>query len=401
MNISRRGFLKGTSAGLALSMVSLRGSHAAGPVGLTGGDPAALGTHGAVPTYQGFEDLYRKKWRWDRVVKGTHFVNCWYQRGCNWNVFVKDGIVFREEQAGTYEQTRADVPDFNPRGCQKGACYSERMYDASRVVHPLQRAGKRGDGKWKRVSWDQALDRIADAVIDALRTDGPGSIVQDQGTAQTSGCAGLGAMRVSHVLDTPVLDVNCEIGDHHPGVAVTCGKIAFASSADDLFYSDLILIWGGNPTYTQIPNAHFINEARYHGARVITIAPDYNASSIHADEWIGVEIASDAALGLSLAHVMIEEGIYDKRFVKEQTDFPLLVRDDTRRLLRESDLERGGADDLFYLFDKRTQHVREASRKTLSIDGLDPALEGTFRVQTPEGEVAVRPVFARLRQRLA
>ena len=61
------------------------------------------------------------------------------------------------------------------------------------------------------------------------------------------------------------------------------------SSADDLFYSDLILIWGGNPTYTQIPNAHFINEARYNGRRVVTIAPDYNASAIHADEWVPVE----------------------------------------------------------------------------------------------------------------
>src|SRR5450756_2126720 len=88
---------------------------------------------------------------------------------------------------------------------------------------------------------------------------------------------------------------------------VTCGKVFFASSADDLFYSDLILVWGGNPTYTQIPNAHFIIEARYRGARVVAIAPDYNASAIHADRCISVDVANDAAFGLDLAHVMVEE----------------------------------------------------------------------------------------------
>jgi anaerobic selenocysteine-containing dehydrogenase len=141
------------------------------------------------------------------------------------------------------------------------------------------------------------------------------------------------------VLDTPILNVNCEVGDHHPGAMATMGKISFASSGDDLFYSDLILIWGGNPTYTQIPNAHFINEARYHGATVVCIAPDYNASAIHADLWLPVEAGTDAALGLSMSHVIVEEGIYDADFIREQTDLPLLVRTDTQRFVRQADLK--------------------------------------------------------------
>ena len=68
-----------------------------------------------------------------------------------------------------------------------------------------------------------------------------------------------------------MLETNTEIGDHYPGATATTGKICFTGSFDDLFHSDLILIWGGNPNYTHIPNVHFVNEARYHGARVVTI----------------------------------------------------------------------------------------------------------------------------------
>jgi anaerobic selenocysteine-containing dehydrogenase len=275
------------------------------------------------------------------------------------------------------------------------------MYDESRLRHPLKRVGERGGGGWKRVSWDEALTDIADKMIDVMiSSDGPGSIVWDQGTAQTNGGAGLAMLRTTLVLDTPVLDENTEIGDHRPGVGVTMGKMTFCSSSDDLFHSDLIFIWGGNPIYTQIPNAHFITEARYNGAKVITIAPDYSASAVHADQWVPVKVATDAALGLSMAHVMIEEGIYNRKFVQEQTDLPLLVRVDNGRFLRESDLKSGGAEDRFYIYDSATKAPALASQTTLALDKLDPALEGEFEVHGAAGKLKVTPVFARLRQHL-
>jgi DMSO reductase family type II enzyme molybdopterin subunit len=392
--LTRRTFLKGAGGALALSL-----SRFSLPFGLETHEASAAAVAGL--GYESFEDLYRQKWVWDRVVKGSHFVNCWYQRGCNWNVYVKDGIVFREEQSGTYPQVRPDVPDFNPRGCQKGACYSARMYDASRLRYPLKRSGARGEGKWQRISWDQAFQEITDRMIDVLTTDGPEAIVWDQGTGETNGGAGLGVVRTCTVLDTLLLDVNTEIGDHHPGSAVTCGKVCFVSSADDVIYSDLILIWGGNPTYTQIPQAHFINEARYHGARVVTITPDYNASAIHADQWIPVNIGTDAAFGLALAHVIVEEKLYNAQFVKEQTDLPFLVRKDTGRFLRAADVEAGGDTETFYIFDQGSKAVSKASKKSLALGALDPALEGEFHVRTVHEEVTVRPVFALLREHLA
>ena len=206
-------------------------------------------------------------------------------------------------------------------------------------------------------------------------------------------------MRTIRLLDSSLLDIDSEVGDHHPGAAVTCGKIVFCSSADDCFYSDLILNWGGNPTYTQIPNAHFINEARYHGARVVSITPDLNASGIHTDLWVPVNVGSDAALGLSLAQVILEEELHDAAFIREQTDLPLLVRRDTRRFLRASDLEEGG---------KKTSSTSSTSLPTARAPckgdprdrGARAGPGGDFQLATRQGPVTVTPVLSLLREHL-
>ncbi|MAE95558.1 MAG: hypothetical protein CL910_12940, partial [Deltaproteobacteria bacterium] len=349
--------------------------------------------------YGDWTDLYRQRWTWDRVVRGSHNrVNC--ISACSWNLFVKENVVWREEQNAIYEASRPDVPDFNPRGCQKGCSYSDRMYDGSRLRHPLKRVGARGEGRWKRVSWEEAMDDIADHVIDTLRKEGPRSVYWDMGGGMTNGAAMVGLVRTIRLLDMTLLDIDSEVGDHHPGAAVTCGKITFSSSADDLFYSDLILIWGGNPAYTQIPNAHFITEARYKGARIVAITPDLNASGIHTDLWVPVKVGSDAALGLGMARVILEEDLYDAAFVREQTDLPLLVDPITQRFLRASDLEEGGAEDQFYVFDLEAREIRPASRTSLDLGGRRPALEGRYEARTLRGPVTVTPVFELLREQV-
>ena len=129
------------------------------------------------------DELRSNVFEWDRVVKSSHPTNCWYQRACNFNLYVKDGIVLREEQVGNYPPPNdGEVPDPNPRGCQKGVCYAQRMYDPTRLKYPLKRVGERGQGYWRRVSWDQALGEIADVVVDALIDDGPEIILNAGGT---------------------------------------------------------------------------------------------------------------------------------------------------------------------------------------------------------------------------
>ncbi len=393
MSLTRRDLLRSAAAAaVLLSLERLRPAH--GATAWAGAATLRL------PEYRAWEDLYRGQWTWDKVVRSSHFVNCWYQAHCAWDVFVKDGLVWREEQAADYPAVRPDTPDFNPRGCQKGACYSARMYDPTRVKYPMKRVGERGSGKWQRLSWKQALDEIADRMIDTLATEGSDRIIWSLGPGYSFGPSSAGQLRLGLLLDTPQLDMNTEIGDSHQGAAVTFGKIIAERSLDDYFFSDVILIWGGNPLYTQIPNAHFFTEARYKGAYVVTITPDYNPSAVHADQWISVKPGSDAAFALSLAQVIVAEKLHDRAFLREQTDMPFLVREDSGRFLRQSDMVAGGSDDVLYVYDERTRSIVEPPRETLALGTLVPALEGTFEARTLAGPVRVRPVFARLRESL-
>ncbi len=398
--LDRRTFLIASAAGaasLTLSLNTLSCSEQPAPPP-PADEPAGIP---APPEYGDWRDVYRERWRWDKVVRSSHWVNCWYQAHCAWNVYVKDGMVWREEQVADYPQTNEHVPDFNPRGCQKGACFSERMYDPCRVQHPLKRAGERGSGKWKRISWDQALDEIAESMVETIVEEGSDRVVWEPGPGITLGAQTAGMFRLGTLLDSTSLDMNTEIGDGHRGVAETFGKIVFERSGDDYFHSDLILIWGGNPIYTSIPNAHFLTEARYKGAQIVCIAPDYSASAMHGDLWVPVNPGADAALGLSICQVLLEEDLADRAFVAEQTDLPVLVREDTGRFLRTSDLEQDGSDEELYVHDPR-RGVTPLPQRSLALDGLQPSLEGRFEATLADGgRVEVRPVFERLRERLA
>ncbi len=393
-SISRRTFLKAASVSVASVGLSLG---RLSPAIAAEGEATAV----APLSYGDWRDVYRERWAWDEVVRSSHWVNCWYQAHCAWNVYMKDGLVWREEQAADYPQVRPELPDFNPRGCQKGACFSERMYDMARVRYPLKRVGERGSGRWKRVSWDEATDEIADSVIDAIVEEGTDRVIWDLGPGITTGVQTAGQARLRVLLDSTSLDMNTEIGDGHRGTAETFGKMVFERSADDYFYSDLIVSWGANPVYTQIPNMHFITEARYQGAKVVCIGPDYSATAIHADNWIPVNPGGDAAFALGVAHVIVEEGWVDRDFVIEQTDLPFLVRDDTGRFLRGSDVEKRGDEDQLYIHDEK-RGIIEAERRSLELKGLAPALEGRFEATLADGtQVGVSTVFTRLREQLA
>jgi DMSO reductase family type II enzyme molybdopterin subunit len=132
----------------------------------------------------------------------------------------------------------------------------------------------------------------------------------------------------------------------------------------------------------------------------VSITPDLSASAIHTDLWVPVNVGSDAALGLSLAQVILEEELHDAAFIREQTDLPLLVRRDTRRFLRASDLEEEGKEHEFFVFDLASDGPRTVQKETLALEGLEPALEGDFQLATRQGPVTVTPVLNLLREHL-
>jgi DMSO reductase family type II enzyme molybdopterin subunit len=340
------------------------------------------------------ESLAFDRWGW-----GSHCVDC-YPSNCPYRVYVKDGVIVREEQAGTFPTIEPGVPDMNPMGCQKGGSWSRLLYGGERVLHPLRRAGERGEGKWQQISWDEALTDIAEAMLDTMQAEGPESIMRigtpGQGGTQSIALAGA----VFNKLGCTLTDVQGEINDWSPGLYVTFGRFDPCASNDDWFHSDVIVIWANNPAYSEIAHAHYISEARYRGAQVVIVAPDYSPSAVHADIFVPVRIGSDAALALSICQVILEEGLMNRPFVREQTDLPLLVRKDNGRFLRQQDVAEGGRDDIFYMFDKQAQQIVEAPRR-LDLGAIVPALHGTFKATLSGGtSVEVEPVFARLERSL-
>ena len=353
-----------------------------------------------------WEDLYRERWSWDRIVKGSHgWANC--RSACAWDIYVKNGVVVREEQSAVYAQSEPGVPDFNPRGCQKGACYSELMYGPSRLTVPLKRVGARGSGQWEKISWEQAIDEIATRCVDAASRHGADCMIQDLGPNFDQGASTLGRFKFLMQAGGTFADMWAEIGDLNLGLALTAGFAHAGGSSDEWFLSDYLVVWMQNPAVTQMPDAHFLYEARYKGAELVVIDPHYTATAVHADQWLPLETGSDAALALFTARHIVDSGRVDWGYVKEQTDLPLLVRMDTGEFLREADVVVGGDRRLMYFLDTRTRRIVLApgveghDNGWLRLDGIDPALEGSIAVRLHDGsEVHVAPVMALLREQL-
>jgi len=355
--------------------------------------------------YRTWEDLYRKQWTWDRVVRSTHSANC--TGSCSWKVFVRDGVLVREEQAADYPRISPDLPDYNPRGCQKGACFVEYVYAAQRLKYPMIRTGERGEGKWKRVSWDEALTYIGNKLLDNVYQYGPDTNTFFSVIPAMSPVSFAAGTRLAHYIGGVVCSFYDWYCDLPPGEPLTWGVQTEACECADWFNSKYIVLWGANISQTRIPDAHFAWEARYHGAKIVAISPDFNSSCLHADLYMPIKPGTDAALAMGVAKIIIDEKLCDEPYIKEQTDLPFLVRKDTSRFLRQSDMKAGGKQDVFYLWDAKTGRAVEApgsmgsAAQHIRLEGVAPALEGTFTVALDGGKPAqVTTVFARLRELL-
>ncbi len=332
---------------------------------------------------------------WDRVVRVSHCVDC-LPGTCSLVAYVRDGVVVREEAPGDFEPFEEGVPDFNPMVCQKGLAWSQQVHAPDRLLHPLRRVGDRGSGSWERISWDEALAEVADALLDAIEDGGPESIVHE-GSPEIG--AVMPAARFMRVLGASNLDVNGSINDFWAGFHQVFGKFSFTPSLDDTFHSDCVLIWHSNPAYTIIPVFHYLTEARYRGARIVLISPDVNPSHTHADMHVPVRHGTDAALALAMCQVVIAEGLANWGFVASQTDLSLLARCDTGRYLVEADVVEGGRTDRFFHATSAGDLV-PADPANLLID-FEPLMDRETEVTVADGStVTVEPVMARLRRQL-
>lgn len=341
---------------------------------------------------------YRDRWSWDKVTFGTHCLNC--LATCPYRVYSADGKILFEEPAGLFEQIDPSVPDMNPMACQKGSAWSQQIEGPDRLLYPLRRAGERGEGQWERISWDEALEEVAEAIVEAIDLEGPESVVFEE-TVEGGLLTQAAYLRFAGLIGAVTLDANGLINDFPAGHHITFGKFSCASSQDDTFNGEVLLIWHSNPAYTSIPFAHFITEARYNGAEVVTIAPDYSASAVISDTYVPIKAGTDAAFALALCKVMIDEGLTHEDFVISQTDLPLLVNAQTRRFIRGTDVDSHAPEDQFYWWDKKDDALVLAPRDTLDPGDMEPALEGKWEITGLDGEaIKVTTVWQLMRNRL-
>jgi DMSO reductase family type II enzyme molybdopterin subunit len=407
MALSRRKFIALSAVGAAgVAAVGLPFYHFRTNVHPRPTGPVHTASRGAA-TLGNWQDLYRERWSWDHVARGTHgWLNC--RSACNWNIYVKKGVVVREEQAANYESSEPGiVPDFNPRGCQKGACYTEVMYGPSRLTVPLKRVGERGSGEWERISWDQAITEIATKFVDIAVTHGTDTIYHDLGPHFDQGATTAGRTKFFNMMGASIADDWAEIGDLNHGATMTFGFPHMGGTSDEWFLSDFLVVWMMNPSVTQIPDAHFLYEAKYAGATLTVIDPQYSATAIHADTWLPIQQGTDAALALCTARHIWDSGRMDAAYVREQTDLPILVRLDSGRFLREADLVKDGRNNVLYFWDETSGQMVEAAgsegagARRLLLGDMQPAIEGQWDVPLADGStVRVTTVGSLLREQL-
>ncbi len=344
------------------------------------------------------EARYRDRWRWDAVTWGTHCLNC--LGTCPYRVYTRDGRVVFEEPAGGFPVIEEGVPDMSPLSCQKGSAWSRQLTSGDRILHPLRRVGERGSGEWEEISWDEALTDVAEAIVEAIDFEGCESVVFEE-TVEGGLLTQAPLTRFAGLLGGVTLDANGLVNDFPSGHHITFGKFSCASTVDDTFHAGLLLLWHSNPAYTSIPYFHYVSEARYKGATVVAISPDYTPSAALSDEFVPIRPGTDAALALAMCKVIVDEDLADWDFVRSQTDLPLLVVAETGRFLRGSDVKAGELEDLFYHWDAGDGLV-PASRSSLDLGGRTPLLEGTWTATLHDGaEAEVTTVFEYLKRRLA
>lgn len=317
------------------------------------------------PQTRKWEEFYRNRWQYDKIVRSTHGVNC--TGGCSWQIHVKDGIVVWEMQALDYPQFNKEVPPYEPRGCQRGISYSWYLYSPIRVKYPIVRGAlidffreekkkcggdpveawknlqndevkrrryqrARGKGGFRRVKWDEILEIIAAANIYTIQKYGSDRIIgfaPIPAKSMLSYASGARYLQLMGGVNLSFYDWYCDLPNAFPEV---WGEQTDVCESADWFKSKFIVSMGANLGMTRTPDIHFFSEARHNGTKTVVMSPDFSMVAKHADQWIPIHQGADGAFWMAVTHVVLEE-FHVKRqvpyfidYVKRYTDSPFLVK---------------------------------------------------------------------------
>lgn len=332
-----------------------------------------------------------------KIIK-TNCRNC--TADCGVLAHVRDGRVIKLEGNPEFERSRGAV-------CAKGLAGIQALYHPNRNKYPMERVGARGENKWKRISWEEAIDKIAKKLMEIRAKYGAEAVMASTGGGGNPNF--LSCCRFSDVFETPNwFEPGCAqcylprqmIYQHMYGGGPTGNpSLADSNCLEAYFYDDIkmktFVLWGTDPSYSGPSQAgRAVNELRVRGVHTVVIDPRLTPDAAKADIWLPIRPGTDVALMLAWIKYIIDKKLYDADFVMKWTNLPFLVNTQTKMLLRASDLKAGGDAETFVVWDTKTN-----SAKPLAYpwdDNLQPALEGTFTVNG----VACTTGFTLLRERV-
>jgi nitrate reductase alpha subunit len=360
------------------------------------------------------DSFYRNRWSHDKIVPSTHGVNC--TGSCRWKVYVSDGIITWETQDPDYPSVGPDKPEYEPRGCPRGASFSWYSYSPTRVRFPYARGvlvemyraalaehgdpvlawksivddpwkrrsyqKARGKGGLVRVSWDEAAEIAAAAHVHTIGTYGPDRVAGFSPIPAMSMVSHAVGSRFMALIGAPMVSFYDWYADLPIASPQVFGDQTDVPESADWWDAAYLMMWGSNVPVTRTPDAHWMAEARYRGQKVIAVSPDYADNTKFADEWLAPHPGTDSALAMAMGHVVLKEFFVDREvdyftgYIRQYTDLPFLVTLDERegayvpaKFLTEADLGGASAD---------------AAWKTVLID------EGTGEPVTPNGSAGFR-----------
>src|SRR5680860_980456 len=335
-----------------------------------------------------WEASYRGRWQHDKIVRSTHGVNC--TGSCSWQVFVKDGIITWETQAVDYPSVGPDMPEYEPRGCPRGASFSWYTYSPLRVKYPYVRGSllemyrealarhgdpveawaeivedpekarlyksHRGKGGFVRSSWDEVTELVAAAHVHTVKKYGPDRVAGFTPIPAMSMVSYSAGTRFLSLIGGVPLSFYDWYADLPPASPQVWGDQTDVPESADWWDAGYLVMWGSNIPQTRTPDAHFMTEARYRGQKTVVVSPDYAGNTKFADHWLPATAGTDGALAMAMGHVILKEFFVDRQvdyftdYTRRFTDLPFLVKlkegeDGAYRggaMLRARDLGREG-----------------------------------------------------------
>ena len=320
---------------------------------------------------------------------------------CGVLAHVKDGRVIKLEGNPEFERSEGAL-------CSKGLAGVQALYHPNRNKYPMKRVGARGENKWKRISWDEALNEIAQKLMEIREKYGAESVMGSTGGGGNPNF--LSCCRFCDVFGTPnwfepgasqcYMPRQMVYQMMYGGGPSGNPSLGDSNCIEAFFYNDIkmktFVLWGADPSYSgPSQTGRALVELRARGVQTIVIDPRFTPDAAKADLWLPIRPGTDVALMMSWIKKIIDQKWYDHDFVMKWTNLPFLVNTKTKMILRENELIEGGRADTFVIWDTKTN-----APKGLTYpwdDALEPALEGTYTIK----DVEYKTGFTLLRERVA